>query len=77
MRKELILLTMLLAILAVGSVNAEVIFSDSFEDPVVPGGLGGLDQYQWVFRGYNANGPWPGWVGGGLKYAGIMHMAAA
>ena len=37
MRKGLILLTMLPAILAVGSVNAEVIFFDSFEDPVVPG----------------------------------------
>jgi len=63
---------MLPAIMAVGSVNAEVIFFDSFEDPVVPVLKPG--EYQWVFQGYNADGPWPGWVGGGLKYAGVMHM---
>ena len=67
MRTKIILLTVLMALMAVGAANAEVIFFDSFEDPVVPD-LKAVDpenpgaEYQWVFQGYNRDGDWPGWV---------------
>jgi len=47
-------------------VHGEVIFTESFEDPVIPG--------QWVISGFNADGPWPGWVGVN-RYTGMLNRA--
>ena len=69
-----VLLAMLLLPVSSATVSAGVLFYDSFEEPVVPD-IHPTGSNQWVISGYNRNGPWPGWVGGGLKYTGILNKA--
>ena len=38
--------------LTASSINAGVIFAESFENPIISG--------QWVISGFHADGPWPG-----------------
>ncbi len=68
-----VLLAMLLPVSS-ATVSAGVIFYDSFEEPVVPD-IHPTEGNQWKISGYNSNGPWPGWVGGGARYTGIVNKA--
>ncbi len=52
--------------LSTSSVKAGVIFTESFEDPVISG--------TWVISGFHADGPWPGWVGVN-RYTGMLNKS--
>ena len=69
MKKQKLLIFLLMSLMA-ASAGAGVIFTDGFEDPVVPEIKEG---YSWTFQGYNSDGEWPGWDGQGLKYAYVAH----
>ena len=87
MRTKIILLTVLMALMAVGTAQAEVLLFDGFEDPCVPAifeyGNTSPDfsEYVWVFLGFNRDGDWPPieigpeeWDGSNHKYAGIVNV---
>ena len=75
-KKNVLIGLLLVMFLPVSSatVSAGVLFYDSFEEPVVPD-IHPTGSNQWVISGFNSNGPWPGWVGGGARYTGILNKA--
>ena len=68
-KQKILMLVMVMAIIFTTSAGAGVIFTESFEDPVISG--------NWKISGFGRDGPWPGWIGqgsvGGGKYTGIFN----